>query len=89
MKKILLAVIISMTCTSAIAESNEAINFLQKPIVNTNTLNISNKGPSIGTKCESMCNSQFQSCIFTGYPWHVCDQQRFLCLFGKDGCYGI
>lgn len=91
MKKIILALIISITCMSATAKSSDGLHLLQKPTLNTSTLNIANKGltPVITTRCEHKCNKQFQSCINSGFAWSFCDQQRSVCLFGVDGCYGI
>jgi len=95
MKKVTLLIIFSIVCTSAVAGSNEFNNFLKKPILNTSTLDISNKGLGVpGSKCEAVCQSEFYSCMNQPgpVPWSQCYGEYTMCLFGGpygDGCYGI
>ena len=95
MKKLILLIIFSIVCTSAVAGSKEFNNPLNKPLLNTSTLDISNKGfVIIGSKCEAICEREFFSCMNQPgpVPWSQCYGEYTMCLFGGpagDGCYEI
>jgi hypothetical protein len=91
MKKLLLATIILITSASAFANTENGLKFLQKPTVNTSTLNVKGLTPILTTKCEYKCEKQFRSCMNQPGPvsWDDCNREKFMCLFGPDGCFGI
>jgi hypothetical protein len=91
MKKLLLATIILFASASSFANSENGLKFLQKPTVNTNTLNVKGITPIFTTKCEAKFEMQYRSCMNQPVPvnWSQCYGEYTMCLFGPDGCYGI
>jgi hypothetical protein len=91
MKKILLSAIILITSASAFANTENGLKFLQKPTVNTSTLNVKGLTPILTTKCEAKCEMAFRSCMNQPAPvnWSQCYGEYTMCLFGIDGCNGI
>lgn len=90
MKKLILAAIFMFSTASAIAQPEKNIDIFQKQTVSSSLLTELTKGitPVLTTKCETKCNMEFRSCMLAGNNWNFCDNQRSICLFGVDGCYG-